>query len=55
MTGAAEGTTEIANNVGAVAESAAVTSQTMTQTQAAIGELAQMAADLRAQVGRFVV
>ncbi|NKX91872.1 methyl-accepting chemotaxis protein [Sanguibacter hominis ATCC BAA-789] len=52
---AAMGTSEIASNVSAVAGAASMTTQTITQTQAAISELAQMAADLRSQVGRFTV
>lgn len=50
---AAGGTGEIADNITGVAQAAASTTQAVTQTQAAIDQLAQMAAGLRSQVASF--
>lgn len=50
---AASGTGEIAANITGVAQAAATTTQAVTQTQAAIDQLAQMAAGLRSQIASF--
>ena len=53
VTEAATGSGEIASNIIGVASAASTTTQAVTQTQAAIDELARMAADLRTEVARF--
>ncbi|MEO7126922.1 MAG: methyl-accepting chemotaxis protein [Nakamurella sp.] len=50
---AAAGTGEIAANITGVAQAAATTTQAVTQTQAAIDQLAEMTAGLRSQVASF--
>jgi len=50
---AATGTTEIAANITGVATAAATTTQVLGQMEAAIRELAEMSADLRARVSTF--
>ncbi len=50
---AATGSSEIALNVSAVSQAAESTTAALTQTQAAIDEMAGMAEGLRATVGRF--
>ncbi|WP_241037992.1 methyl-accepting chemotaxis protein [Blastococcus litoris] len=50
---AAGGTGEIAANITGVSSAAESTTQALTQTRVAVDELSQMAADLRATVGRF--
>ncbi len=50
---AASGTGEIASNITGVAQAAASTTQAVTQTQAAIDQLARMAAGLRSQIASF--
>ena len=51
---AANGTSEIAQNIGGVASAAASTTQAVTQSRTATDELARMAVDLRSQVASFV-
>lgn len=53
--GAARGTDDIAANFRAVAQSASMTSEAVSQSHAAITELAAMASDLQTRIGRFVV
>ncbi|WP_426246001.1 methyl-accepting chemotaxis protein [Nocardioides sp. LHG3406-4] len=50
---ASTGSSEIADNISGVAAAADVTTQAVSQTLAAAGELASMAADLRVQLSRF--
>ncbi len=50
---AASGSTEIAANITGVNVAAGATNQALGQTQVAVDELARMAGDLRATVGRF--
>jgi methyl-accepting chemotaxis protein len=50
---AAGGTGEIAANITGVSSAADSTTQALTQTRVAVDELSQMAAELRATVGRF--
>jgi methyl-accepting chemotaxis protein len=50
---AAGGTGEIASNITGVSSAAESTTQALTQTRVAVDELSQMAAELRATVGRF--
>lgn len=52
---AASGTSEITSNIGDVAQTAAAASGTLGRTEATIGELARLSADLRGQVAAFVV
>jgi len=51
---AANGASEIAQNIGGVADAASSTTQAVTQSRSATDELARMAADLRSQVASFV-
>jgi methyl-accepting chemotaxis protein len=51
---AANGATEIAQNIGGVADAASSTTQAVTQSRNATDELARMASDLRTQVSSFV-
>jgi len=53
VTEAATGSTEIAANITGVATAAATTTQVLGQMEAAIRELAEMSADLRARVSTF--
>jgi methyl-accepting chemotaxis protein len=53
VTEAAAGSGEIASNITGVASAAATTTHAVTQTQAAIDELARMAADLHTALARF--
>jgi methyl-accepting chemotaxis protein len=50
---AADGTGQIAENIGGVSAAADATTQALTQTRTAVDELSHMAADLRTTVGRF--
>jgi methyl-accepting chemotaxis protein len=53
VTEAATGSGEIATNITGVASAAATTTRAVTQTLTAVEEMAAMASDLRAEVGRF--
>jgi methyl-accepting chemotaxis protein len=50
---AAQGSTQIADNITGVSTAAGSTTQALSQTRVAVDELSRMAADLRAGVSRF--
>jgi methyl-accepting chemotaxis protein len=55
VTEAATGSGQIADNISGVATAAALTTEGVSQTRVAAGELARMSAELQALVGRFTV
>jgi methyl-accepting chemotaxis protein len=53
VTEAAQGSGQIADNIGGVSTAADATTQALAQTRTAVDELSRMAADLRTTVVRF--